>query len=161
MPDPARPDPAMPPVIPYLCVEDAKAAIAFYVQAFGAEQLHVLSGPTGQVIHAALAINGAMVMLADDFPEMCGGVPGTPDPARRPPVSIHLTVKDCDGVFARAIAAGATALMAPADMFWGDRFAKLADPFGHHWSVATPQRQVSPEEMQAAVTAMFQTKAPA
>lgn len=153
--------PPMPPVIPYLCVGDAKAAIAFYTKAFGAEQMHVLSAPTGQVMHAALMLNGAMIMLADDFPEMCGGIPGTPDPARRPPVSIHLQAADCDALYARATAAGATSLMAPADMFWGDRFAKVADPFGHHWSFSTPQRQVAPEEMQAAVDQMFRAKAPA
>jgi PhnB protein len=126
-------------VTPYLTVSDAGAAIAFYVRAFGAEERGRMMADDGKrVLHAALGLNGGALMLSDDFPEYSNGVARAPQPGRPTGVTIHLDVADTDAAFARAIAAGAEPLMPPADMFWGDRYAKLRDPFGHEWSLATP-----------------------
>ena len=91
-----------------------------------------------RLLHAALAINGAMVMLCDDFPEYNNGQRKAPDPDGGTAVTIHLNVPDVDPFVTRAAAAGAKILMRPADMFWGERYAKLRDPFGHEWSVGGP-----------------------
>jgi PhnB protein len=111
-------------------------------------------GPDGRLIHAALIINGANVFLVDDFPEMCGGKSQTPKALGGTPVTIHLQVADVDAAFARAIEAGATELAPVSDMFWGDRYGSLADPFGHQWSLGQTVREVSPDEMAAALAAM-------
>jgi len=94
-------------------------------------------------------------MLSDDFPEFAGGERRAARPGASTPVSLHLQVPDCDRLFQQALAAGATVKMPLADMFWGDRFGKLSDPFGHEWSVATRQRELSPAEMQAAMRQAF------
>lgn len=132
---------------PHLVCAGAADAIEFYKQAFGAEELMRMPGPDGRIMHACVRINGSSVMLVDEMPEM--GALG-PKALGGTPVTIHLIVPDADAVFERALAAGGTAVMPVADMFWGDRYGILADPFGHHWSVATPQRQMSQEEIQAA-----------
>lgn len=142
-----------PAVIPHLVVDDAAAAIDFYVKAFGAEELGRVPGPDGRLVHAAVKINGSTVMLNDDFPEMCGGTSMTPKSLGGTPVTIHLTVTDVDAKFQRALDAGATVVMAVEDQFWGDRYGVLADPFGHNWSLGQPVREVSPEEIQAAMAA--------
>ncbi|MDR3660660.1 MAG: VOC family protein [Mycobacterium sp.] len=136
---------------PHLVVGDGAAAIDFYVKAFGATELGRVPGPDGKLMHAALTISGANVYLNDDFPEMCGGKSQTPKAFGGTPVTIHLQVADVDGAFQRAIDAGATELMAPADMFWGDRYGQVEDPFGHHWSLAQTVREVSPEEIATAM----------
>ena len=143
-----------PAVIPHLVVDDAAAAIDFYVKAFGATELGRVPGPDGRLIHAALIINGANVFLVDDFPEMCGGKSQTPKALGGTPVTIHLQVADVDAAFARAIEAGATELAPVSDRFWGDRYGSLADPFGHQWSLGQTVREVSPDEMAAALAAM-------
>jgi uncharacterized glyoxalase superfamily protein PhnB len=132
-------------VTPYLMIAGADQAIAFYKKAFGAVEVGRMAGPGGQgVVHAELKIGDSFVFLADACPSMGGSDPkalgGTP-------VSIHLYVENTDAVFNRAVAAGATVKMPPSDMFWGDRFAKLTDPFGHDWSLATHIEDVSHEEM--------------
>jgi PhnB protein len=139
---------------PHLVVDNAAAAIDFYVKAFGATELGRVPGPDGRLIHAALTINGANVFLVDDFPEMCGGKSQTPKALGGTPVTIHLQVADVDAAFARAIEAGATELAPVSDMFWGDRYGSLADPFGHQWSLGQTVREVSPDEMAAALAAM-------
>jgi PhnB protein len=142
------------PVTPHLVVSDGIAAMEFYKKAFGAQELVRLMAPgTNKLLHGCLSINGGIVMLADDFPEMCGGRSTTPQALGGSPVAIHLNVPDIDASWAQAIAAGATAEMPPADMFWGDRYGRLRDPFGHGWSLATHIRDVSPAEMQAAAEA--------
>jgi PhnB protein len=142
-----------PAVIPHLVVDDAAAAIDFYVAAFGAEEVGRVPGPDGRLIHAAVKINGFTVMLNDDFPEMCGGKSMTPKSLGGTPVTIHLTVTDVDNKFQRAVDAGATVLMAVEDQFWGDRYGVLTDPFGHQWSLGQPVREVSMEEIQASMSA--------
>jgi PhnB protein len=141
-----------PSVSPMLTVSDGAAAIDFYVKAFGAEELGRVPGPDGKrLFHAAVRINGALVMLNDDFPEMNDGKSATPEALGGSPVTIHLTVADVDQKFQRAIDAGATVVMPLDDMFWGDRYGELRDPFGHLWSMGQPIREVSPEEIQQAV----------
>lgn len=142
-----------PALSPHLVVSDAAAAIDFYVKAFDAVELGRVPGPDGRLIHAALRVNGFMVMLNDDFPEMCGGKSMTPQALGGTPVTIHLTVTDVDTRFQRALDAGATVVMPLEDQFWGDRYGVVADPFGHHWSMGQPIREVSMEEIQAAMSA--------
>ncbi|WP_102145319.1 VOC family protein [Mycobacterium hubeiense] len=141
-----------PSVSPMLTVSDGAAAIDFYVKAFDAEELGRVPGPDGKrLYHAALRINGAMVMLNDDFPEMADGKSSTPEALGGTPVTIHLTVNDVDKKFQKAVDAGATVVMPLEDMFWGDRYGELQDPFGHRWSMGQPVREVSDEEIAEAI----------
>ncbi|AEV73231.1 hypothetical protein MycrhN_2650 [Mycolicibacterium rhodesiae NBB3] len=141
-----------PAVSPMLTVSDGAAAIDFYVKAFGAEELGRVPGPDGKkLFHAALRINGALVMLNDDFPEMNDGKSATPEALGGSPVTIHLTVTDVDAKFQQAIDAGATVVMPLDDMFWGDRYGELRDPFGHLWSMGQPMREVSQDEIDNAI----------
>jgi PhnB protein len=142
-----------PSVSPMLTVGDGAAAIDFYVKAFDAEELGRVPGPDGKKLyHAALRINGSLVMLNDDFPEMSDGKSMTPTALGGSPVSIHLTVTDVDAKFQKAVDAGATVVMPLEDAFWGDRYGELRDPFGHLWSMGQPVREVSDEEITAAVS---------
>jgi PhnB protein len=142
-----------PAVLPHLVVDDAAGAIDFYVKAFGAEELGRIAGPDGKkLIHAAIRLNGSTVMLADDFPEMSGGKSSTPKALDGSPVTIHLVVTDVDAKFQKAVDAGATVVMPLEDQFWGDRYGVLRDPFGHMWSLGQPVREVSPEEIEKAVS---------
>ncbi|BBZ77685.1 hypothetical protein MANY_30220 [Mycolicibacterium anyangense] len=140
-----------PGLSPHLVVDDAPAAIDFYVKAFGAEEIGRVPRPDGKLIHAAVLINGAMVMLNDDFPEMSGGRSMTPPALGGTPVTIHLTVTDVDAKFQQAIDAGATVVMPLEDQFWGDRYGMVRDPFGHQWSLGQPVREVSYDEIQQAM----------
>ncbi|MCB0923696.1 MAG: VOC family protein [Mycobacterium sp.] len=143
-----------PSLAPHLVVDDAAAAIDFYVSAFGAVELGRVPSPDGRLVHAAIQINGATVMLNDDFPEMCDGQSSTPAALGGTPVTIHLTVTDVEDKFQRAVDAGATVVMPLADQFWGDRYGVLRDPFGHQWSLGQPLREVSYEEIQEAMRSM-------
>ena len=136
-----------PSVSPHLVVDDAAAAIDFYVKAFDAVEYGRVPGPDGRLVHAAVNINGSMVMLNDDFPEMTEGKSMTPKSLGGTPVTIHLTVTDVDTKFQQAVDAGATVLSPLKDQFWGDRYGVLRDPFGHHWSLGPPVREVSMEEI--------------
>jgi PhnB protein len=148
--------PPPPPVSPYLTVGDAGAAIDFYQRAYGAELLSKQPGPDGKrLIHAALAINGGLVMLSDDFPEYHGGKSSTPKTFGGTPVTIHLDVADVDALWARAIGAGATAVMPLADQFWGDRYGVVEDPFGHRWSMATRKGRPSADELAKSMKEAF------
>lgn len=132
-------------VIPTLIVRGADKAIDFYKRAFGAKELMRMPGPGGKgIMHAEIKIGDSAIMLADEFPDMgtrspetLGGVAG----------SIYLYLEDVDKSFEQAVAAGAQSKMPPTDMFWGDRFAKLTDPFGHEWAMATHKEDVSEEEI--------------
>ncbi len=132
-------EPTMGPtsgVTPYLTIKDgaASAAVAFYVRAFGATEVFRHPADDGKrLLHAHLLINGASVMLSDDFPEYRDGVP-VGDPAG---VTLHLQVADADVIWNQALAAGAVEVLALADQFWGDRYGKIRDPFGHGWSIAS------------------------
>jgi uncharacterized glyoxalase superfamily protein PhnB len=136
-------------VTPYLVVYDANAAIDFYKRAFGAEDLCRLPGPDGQrIMHATIRIGDSMIMLSDEFREHGHTAPTSLGGS---PVSIHLYVNNVDAVFEQAVLAGATIAMPIQDMFWGDRFGKLTDPYGHQWSIATCVKEVSPQEMKQAM----------
>jgi uncharacterized glyoxalase superfamily protein PhnB len=138
-------------VTPHLVCAGAAKAIEFYKQAFGAVEQARLPGPDGRLMHASVKIGDSQLMLADEMPEW--GSLG-PRSLKGSPVTIHLYVDDVDAVVARAVSAGAKVTMPVADQFWGDRYGKLEDPFGHHWSVATHVRDVSMEEAQKAMREM-------
>ena len=140
-----------PALAPHLIVDNAAAAIDFYVKAFDAVEYGRVPGPDGKLIHAALNINGFPVMLNDDFPEMTEGKSMTPTALGGTPVTIHLTVTDVDTKFQQAVDAGATVLAPLEDQFWGDRYGVVRDPFGHHWSLGQPMREVSMEEIEEAM----------
>jgi len=138
-------------VTPHLVCAGAAEAIEFYKKAFGALDEGRLPGPDGKLMHAMIRIGGSAVMLVDEMPQW--GALG-PKSLKGSPVTIHLYVEDVDAVVKRAVGAGAKVTMPVEDMFWGDRYGKLEDPFGHHWSVATHKRDVSDAEMKKAMEAM-------
>ncbi len=140
-----------PALSPHLTVDDAAAAIDFYIKAFGAVELMRLPRPDGKLVHASVRINGFMVMLNDDFPEMSGGTSMTPPSLGGTPVTIHLTVSDVDAWFQQALDAGATVIVPLEEQFWGDRYGMVADPFGHHWSLGQPVKEISHDELAAAM----------
>ena len=130
---------------PHIVCADCAAAMEFYKKAFGATEEMRLPGPNGKMMHAAMRFGESMLMLMDEFPEW--GATG-PKLIGGTPVTIHMIVDDVDAVFARAVDAGARAVMPVADQFWGDRYGIVEDPWGHSWSIATPsERQLSPEEI--------------
>lgn len=138
-----------PMLVPHLVVDDAAAALDFYVKAFGAEEMVRLPGPGGKLIHACMQLNGSMVFLNDDFPEFNDGKSTTPPALGGTPVTIHLHGEDVDGRFQRAIDAGATVVNPLEDQFWGDRYGVVRDPFGHHWSLAETVKEVDYAAMAA------------
>ena len=139
-----------------LVVKNGRRAIEFYKTAFGAKELGVWPGPDGKsIMHAELKIGDTKFFLSDESTDM-GNV--SPQSLGGTAVSLNLYTTDCDATFKTAIAAGATVKMPLADQFWGDRYGKLEDPFGHHWSVATHVRDVTPEEMKKAMQQMSAQK---
>lgn len=137
-------------VTPHIVCDNAAAAIDFCVRAFGATELMRLPGAEGRIVHAQVRIGDSVVMIVDAHPEC---FMRDPNSYGGTPVVLHLQVPDVDALFARAVAAGATAQMAPEDMFWGDRYCRVIDPNGHVWAIATRVRNVSPEELRAACAA--------
>lgn len=135
-------------VIPHLVCEGAADALEFYKKAFNAVETMRIPAPNGRLMHAAITIGESTLMLADDFPEH-GGL--GPKALKGSPVTLHITSPDVDAAFKQAVDAGASVRMPPADMFWGDRYCQVIDPFGHHWSIATHIKDMSPEDMQAAM----------
>lgn len=139
-------------ITPHLVCAGASAAIDFYQRAFNAVEVMRLPGAPGKLMHAQIRIGDSNVMLVDEMPEW--GSLG-PTSLKGTSVTLHLYVEDADATFAQAVAAGATVKMPLADMFWGDRYGVLIDPFGHQWSIATHTRDVKPDEMQQAMKAML------
>lgn len=135
-------------ITPHLVCEGAAEALAFYQRVFGAVEVARMDGPGGKIMHAEMRIGDSMVMLADAFPEY--GSRG-PRALQGTPVTIHLYVDDADAVWERALAAGATVQMPLEDAFWGDRYGQVVDPFGHLWSIATHQRDLTPEQIEEAM----------
>jgi PhnB protein len=123
-------------LIPHLVVKGGAAAIDFYKAALGAVEVGRVPTEDGRLMHASLKIGDAILMLCDDFPEYCGGVARAP--AGPSPVTLHLCVPNADEAIARAATAGANVTMPAADMFWGDRYGQIVDPFGHSWSFSHP-----------------------
>ncbi|MBX9721620.1 MAG: VOC family protein [Candidatus Obscuribacterales bacterium] len=141
-------------VTPGLTVNDAKGAIEFYKKAFGAVEIEVCYGPDGkQVMHSEIKIGDSVIMINDEFPEMGCLSPKTLGGS---PIAIYLQVDDADMWFERAVKAGATISMPIADQFWGDRHGQVLDPYGYKWGVSTHVKDVTEEEMQAAMKAWEQ-----
>ncbi len=140
-------------VTPYLTLKNTGAAIDFYKKAFGAEELFRMPGPDGKsVMHAEMMIGNSVIMLGEECPDM--GIV-SPLALNNSPVTIHLYVEDVDAAHKRAVGAGAESMMPPTNMFWGDRFAKVKDPFGHRWSIATHVEDVPPDQMMDRMKAAF------
>lgn len=145
-----------PPLIPYLVVSDAAAAIEFYKAAFGATELvRHYAGDSSQITHAHLLINGGSIMLSDDFSGMMGGKCMTPEALSGSPVTLHLQLADVDALWERAVAGGATVTMELADQFWGDRYGQLVDPFGHRWSLGQTKTVLTDDQIKEASKAYF------
>jgi PhnB protein len=140
-------------VTPYLIVSNAAEVIDFYEKVFGAAEMMRLKQPDGRIGHAQLTINGASIMLSDEFPEMAVLSPKSLGGARQP-VSIHLYVENAADVHKCALAAGATSLRELEDQFFGERNAQVRDPSGHCWDISTQTEEVSPEEMQKRFNAL-------
>lgn len=133
-----------PRVTPYLCISGAAEAIDFYKKAFGATERMRMGAPGGKIGHAEIDIGGALIMLADEYPEIDFRSPASIGGS---PVVIHMYVEDVDAFCKRAVDSGATLLKPVADQFYGDRSGTLRDPYGHVWSVATHKEDLTPEEM--------------
>jgi PhnB protein len=142
-------------VTPYLVVNGAARAIEFYQKAFGATEVFRMDMPGGKLAHAEIQIGNSRIMLADENPEWDARGPqsigGTP-------VSLMIYVEDCDAVYARALAAGATVVMPVADQFYGDRSGAVKDPFGHKWHIATNKEVLSPDELKRRAAEVFAKK---
>ncbi len=145
-------DDGMQTITPHIVCDGAADAIEFYKRAFGAVEIMRLPGEGGRLIHAAVKIFGAPVMLTDENPEWGHLGPKT---LNGTPVTIHIIVPNVDDVVAKAVNAGATLIMPVEDTFWGDRYGIIEDPFGHRWSVATPIRKMTAAEVAEAAKTMF------
>ncbi len=131
-------------VTPSIVVRGADKAIEFYKKAFGAKELNRMAGPEGKVMHAEIKIGDSIVMLSDEFPAMGSSSPETVGGIS---ASMLIYTKDADALFNQALSAGAKVSMPLADMFWGDRYGRVKDPFGHDWQIATHKENVTPKEM--------------
>ncbi|MCA9005448.1 MAG: VOC family protein [Planctomycetaceae bacterium] len=140
-------------VFPYLRTRDAVAAIEFYKRAFGALEDFRLTEPGGRIGHAELKFGDTTIMVSDAYPEY-----GIHAPAESTPTgsSIHLHVQDVDSMTQQAVDAGATLIQKPTDQFYGERSAKVLDPFGHEWLLGSEIEKVTPAEMQRRFNAMFE-----
>ncbi len=139
---------------PYLSVNDAGKAVAFYSKVFGTEPWLLLNMPDGRVMHCEFRVGSSRFFLSDELPEHGG----TPSPATLggTTVAVHLYVTDCDKIVKEMVDNGAELLMEPDDMFWGDRFARVRDPFGHEWGVSTQLKEISPEEIKKIAAKLFE-----
>jgi PhnB protein len=131
-------------VTPSIVVRGASEAIEFYKKAFGARELNRMPGPDGKIMHAEIRIGDSIVMLSDEYPQM-----GSVSPLGSSGIvsSLLIYTRDADALFNQAIAAGAKVSMPLADMFWGDRYGRVRDPFGHDWQIATHKEDLTPKEM--------------
>jgi PhnB protein len=145
-------------VTPHLVIRGAAKAIEYYKNAFGAQELMRMQGPGGMIGHAELKIGNSVIFLADEFPQApCKA----PQSLGATTCTLNLYVEDVDNVYDTAVRAGGKAAMPPADMFWGDRYGQLVDPFGHVWGVATHKEDVNPEEMEKRAKAFWASMAQA
>jgi len=136
-------------VTPHIVLDDCAKAIEFYARAFGAERHLVFPGPNGKIVHAEIRIGDSMIMMSDEMPPMPGqpGVYRAPKAAGLTTGALFLYVSDADAAYDRAIQAGCTVRTPLTDMFWGDRYGQVIDPFGHTWAIATHLEDVPPAEM--------------
>ena len=140
-------------ITPLLTVDGAAEALEFYARAFGAEEISRVTIRDGRIMHAVMRINGDMLHLGDTFTEL-GGV-GSPIALGGTTVTLHLETPDADALYNRAIAAGATPIVPMQEMFWGQRYGQLRDPFGHRWSIGSPRHAVSPTELHEGAARYF------
>jgi len=143
-------------VTPGLIFKDARPALDWYGKVFGATVTTRMDLPDGRIMHAEVRIGDAVVMLGDEAPQM--GMPSA-ETLGGASAGLMLYVKDCDAVYARAVAAGAKPLVPLADMFWGDRYGQIIDPFGHRWAIATHLKDLTPRQMKAAAEAFMKQMA--
>jgi len=141
---------------PYLTVKDAPRAIEFYQRAFGAEARSIHYAPDGKIMNAELKIGDSVLLLNEEFPGMG---PKSPLTIGDSPVTIHIYVEDVDKLFHQAQAAGAKVVMPLMDMFWGDRYAQVSDPFGHKWSMGTHKEDFTTAEIEQRGRAAFERMA--
>ena len=140
--------------VPYLSVIDAKEAVAFYSRVFETVPVLLLNMPDGRIMHCEFRIGIARFFLSEELPEH-GGTP-SPTSLDATTVAIHLYVDDCDAMVAQMKGNGAKVVMEPRDMFWGERFARVRDPFGHEWGITTHLCDMTPTEIQAAADRLFE-----
>lgn len=133
-------------VTPYLAMKSAGEAIDFYKKALGAQERSRMPGPGGSVMHAEIQAGNSIVMLSDESPQ--DAHMKSPASLGGTTVNLHLYVEDTDAAFKQAVEAGCKEVMPPTDMFWGDRFAKVRDPYGHDWAFATHKEDLTPAEME-------------
>jgi uncharacterized glyoxalase superfamily protein PhnB len=132
-------------LVPHLVIHGAAQAIDFYKKVFNAREISRSPGPAGKLMHAEMKIGDSTMFLADDFPEFGSSAPS---PSGSSPVVLNVCVPNCDEIYNAAMAAGAKSQMPPDNMFWGDRYCKFQDPFGHNWAVATHIEDVPPQDLQ-------------
>lgn len=142
----------MSSVTPHLVCDGGVAAMAWYTRALGAVELARLEAPDGKLMHGMMRIGDSNIMLTDECREQ-GGF--SPQALKGTPVTLHLYVEDADAQFARAVEAGATVIMPLEDMFWGDRYGLVQDPYGHQWAFATHQRDLSDQQIKDNMARMF------
>lgn len=140
-------------IVPYLSIKNATNAVAFYSKVFGVEPFLSLNMPDGRLMHCEFRIGNARFFLSEELPEH-GGTP-SPETLGATTVAIHLYVDDCDAMVKAMTDNGSTELMAPTEMFWGERFARVRDPFGHEWGITTRLRDMTADEIQKAAQQMF------
>ena len=150
---PTNPPKGYHSVTPGITVSDAAKAIDFYKEAFGAEELDRMEGPDGSIMHAEIRIGDSNIMIGEEnpawgtkSPQTLGGVHG----------SLHIDVDDADAAYAKAVAAGCEARYPLEDAFWGDRYGKVVDPFGHEWGIGTRVKELTAEETRKAAEAWMQ-----
>ena len=142
--------------IPHLCVSDGTAALEFYKSVFGAQEGDRVMSPDGRkLVHGEIVVDGHKCFLSDEFPPEEGGTVKTPQSLGGTCVRITLSVDDADALVARAVAAGAKVLMPVQDMFWGGRYGKIVDPFGHQWGVNQQLQDKTADEIKAAAEEFF------
>ena len=143
--------------VPYLSVTNANEAVAFYSRVFETDPSLLLKMPDGKVMHCEFCLDGARFFLSEELPEHGG----TPSPASlgATTVAIHLYVDDCDAMVAHMKNHGAEVVMEPTDVFWGERFARVRDPFGHEWGITTRLRDMTEAEIMAAAEKLFESTA--
>ncbi len=140
--------------IPYLSVSDANKAVAFYSKVFDVSPWLILNMPDGRVMHCEFRIGNARFFISEELPEHGGTL--SPKTLGSTSVAIHLYVTDCDLMVEKMKTNGAEVLMVPVDMFWGERFARVRDPFGHEWGIATQTKEMTSDEIQASAAIMFE-----
>ena len=145
--------------VPYLSVTDAKKAVAFYSCVFDSEPALLLNMPDGRVMHCEYRFGDIRFLLSEELPEHGGGP--SPTSLGGTTVAIHIYVDDCDAMVERMKSNGAEVLMEPTDVFWGERFARVRDPFGHEWGVTTRLHDMTSDEIQAAAAKLFESGADA